>query len=181
MRINATLLAIVFLVSSSSAHGKAVQCVENFDVERYLGTWYEIARLDHSFERGLDEVTATYSWNDNGTIKVTNRGYNTKKGKWNEAVGKAKFKGDEDIGALKVSFFGPFYAGYNIVALDEDYSHALVAGPSTKYLWVLSRTAEMDEKVYLQLLKKATEMGYDTSKLIEVKHTTEKAETNPEP
>ena len=171
MRMHCAVLVAFFLFMAVPSHAKSYTCVEDFDVEQYLGTWYEIARLDHPFERGLDEVTATYSWNENGTIRVQNRGYDTKKEKWNEAVGKAKFKGDKDVGALKVSFFGPFYAGYNIVMLDEAYQYALVVGPNTKYLWVLSRTPALDEKIYKKLLKKAEELGFDTSKLIIVKHS----------
>lgn len=159
----------MLLFWAGTGQAKSYPCVDNFDVERYLGTWYEIARLDHSFERGLEQVTATYSWNENGTIRVQNRGYDPKKEKWNEATGKAKFKGDENVGALKVSFFGPFYAGYNIVELDEDYQHALVVGPNTKYLWVLSRTPQLAPDIYKKLLDKAETLGFDTDALIKVK------------
>lgn len=147
-----------------------VSPVSGFDVNRYLGTWYEIARLDHSFERGLSRVTAEYSLNDNGTIKVLNRGYNAENNKWSRAEGKAKFRANETVGSLKVSFFGPFYGGYHIVELDNDYHHALVVGPSKNYLWILARSPELDEATYQSLVNKAAGLGFPTEDLIYVEH-----------
>lgn len=135
-----------------------------------MGTWYEIARLDHRFERGLTKITAEYSLSEDGTVKVLNRGYNAEKGAWESAEGKAKFRGDRDVGSLKVSFFGPFYGGYHIVMLGEDYDHALVAGPSFKYLWILAREPQLDGDVYNDLVERANSLGFPTEQLIEVEH-----------
>lgn len=145
--------------------------VDGFDVHRYLGTWYEIARLDHSFERGLVKVTADYSIRKDGGIKVVNRGYDPGKKKWKEAIGKAYFVGDPSVGRLKVSFFGPFYGGYNIIDLDnKDYSYAMVCGPSRSYLWILSRNPVMAGSVKKRLLLKAKALGFETEKIITVSH-----------
>lgn len=146
--------------------------VQNFEANRYLGKWYEIARMDHSFERGLTNVTAQYSMNDDGTIKVLNRGYNPEKNEWDTAEGKAKFVVSPDVGYLKVSFFGPFYGSYVIFELDrENYSYSLVSGPDKSYMWLLSRTPTMDLETKKRLLDKAQALGFDTSKLIHVPQT----------
>jgi apolipoprotein D and lipocalin family protein len=154
---------------------KGLKPVSNFDVERYLGTWYEIARLDHSFEKNLTNVSADYAQNEDGTISVTNRGYNTKKAEWKDIQGKAKFIGNESIGSLKVSFFGPFYGGYHVIALEkESYQYAMVAGPSRSYLWILSREKKLDENVFNDLVSQAENWGFDTSPLIKVEQGGEK-------
>lgn len=140
--------------------------VKPFHKERYLGKWYEIARKDFRFERDLSNTTAEYSLNNNGTIKVDNRGYNTKKEKWVNAIGKAKFVGDENIAMLKVSFFGPFYSGYNVIAIDEEYKYALVAGKSLKYLWILSRETTIPVDIKDKYLKIAESVGYNTADLV---------------
>lgn len=143
------------------------QPVEDFTLEKYLGKWYEIARMDHSFERGLSNVTAEYSLRDDGGVKVTNRGFKTAANKWKDAEGKAYFVEDASIGKLKVSFFGPFYGAYNVIALDEkDYQWALVVGPDTKYLWILSRTPKLDQVIVEQLLSQAKSLGFNTDELI---------------
>jgi apolipoprotein D and lipocalin family protein len=144
--------------------------VKNFDKSRYLGTWYEVARLDHRFERELNNVTANYSLNDDGTIKVENRGFNYVRGEWKQAIGKAKFVGDTTEARLKVSFFGPFYGGYNVVALDPEYQYALVVGNNLGYLWILSRSTTIPDSVRNDFLNQAQEIGFDTSKLIWVEH-----------
>ena len=144
--------------------------VTPFDKERYLGKWYEIARIDFKYERNLNNTTAEYSLNANGTIKVDNKGYNTKKGKWEQAIGKAKFVGDDNIAMLKVSFFGPFYAGYNVIAIDAEYRNALVAGESLKYLWILSRDTSITDEIKNKYLKTAAEFGYNTSDLLWIQH-----------
>ena len=150
---------------------KGLQPVSEFDGERYLGKWYEIARLDHSFERNLSNVSAVYARDDSGEISVANRGYNEKTGEWKQVEGRARFIGDQTVGSLKVSFFGPFYGGYHIIALDiENYSYAMVAGPNRSYLWILSRTPSLDETVLEELKSKAADWGFDTSKLIAVRH-----------
>ncbi|EPV6618210.1 outer membrane lipoprotein Blc, partial [Salmonella enterica subsp. enterica serovar Dublin] len=131
---------------------KGVTVVNNFDAKRYLGTWYEIARFDHRFERGLDKVTATYSLRDDGGINVINKGYNPDREMWQKTEGKAYFTGDPSRAALKVSFFGPFYGGYNVIALDREYRHALVCGPDRDYLWILSRTPTISDEMKQQML-----------------------------
>lgn len=156
-------------VACTTTPPKGVTPVEGFNAELYLGSWYEIARLDHRFERGLDHVTATYSKRDDGGLKVINRGFNVKKQRWQESIGKAYFTGSPSRAALKVSFFGPFYGGYNVIALDNDYQHALVCGPNRDYLWILSRSPQLDNSVKEALTRKARENGFDTSKLIWVK------------
>lgn len=148
----------------------SVSPVGDFELEKYLGKWYEIARLDHSFERGLDNVSAEYSLRKNGSVKVLNRGYSHSKKKWEEAVGKAKFARNADQGYLKVSFFGPFYGSYVIFELDqENYNYAFVSGPDTTYLWLLSRDPSPDREIIDKFRKKAGELGFDTESLIFVK------------
>ncbi len=149
---------------------KGAEAVKPFDQERYLGKWYEIARKDFKYERNLNNTTAEYSLNENGHIRVENRGYNTVKKKWTKAIGKAKFVGDADVAKLKVSFFGPFYSGYNVIAIDEAYQYALVAGKNLKYLWILSREKQIPNDVKAKYLGIAKELGYDSSDLIWVKH-----------
>lgn len=153
-------------VACSTTPPKNVTVVENFEADRYLGQWYEIARLDHRFERGLDHVTATYSKREDGGLKVINRGYSAGKQRWKESIGKAYFTGSPQRAALKVSFFGPFYGGYNVIALDKDYRHALVCGPNHKYLWILSRTPQLDASVKQQLTDQARQAGFPVDKLI---------------
>ena len=148
-----------------------VSPVIGFDIDRYLGTWYEIARLDHSFERGLEKVTAEYSLRDDGGIKVVNKGFDSKKNIWKETIGKAYFIDDSDIGRLKVSFWGPFYGAYNIIDLDkENYSYSLVCGPNKSYLWILAREPHMEESLKSKLVKKVKDLGFETEKMIYVSH-----------
>jgi len=144
-----------------------VEPVKGFEIDRYMGKWYEIARLDHRFERGLSNVTAQYSMRDDGGVRVINRGFKTAKGKWDEAEGKAYFVDDPTVGMLKVSFFGPFYGAYNVIALDkEDYQWSLVAGPDTDYLWILSREPQLDKAIFDKLVALAASLGFDTDELI---------------
>lgn len=160
------------LLLSSCGGGipKKASPITNFESPKYLGKWYEIARLDHKWERDLDNVTAEYSLNEDKSIKVDNKGYNFKKGKWEQSIGKAKFVEKENIGMLKVSFFGPFYSGYNVIAVDKDYKYALVAGESLKYMWILSRETTIPANIKADYIKKAAEIGYNTSDLVWVKH-----------
>ena len=132
------------------------------DLNRYLGEWYEIARFDHSFERGVEQAKANYTQNADGTIKVVNSGI--KNGKPKTAVGKVKTT--DTPGLLRVSFFGPFYADYRVMLIDKDYSHALVGSGSSDYLWILSRTPRLPEAAKFELLAEAQRRGYDTGKLI---------------
>ena len=162
---------LAIMLSACTGAPEGVEGVSGFDLNRYLGTWYEIARLDHGFERGLSNVTATYSLREDGGVKVVNRGYNAEKEEWDEAEGKAYFLGDEDVGQLKVSFFGPFYGGYNIVELDkEGYQYSLVVGPDRSYLWILARTPDLDDAILDRLVAKARELGFPTDELIMVEH-----------
>jgi len=163
-----TLTGILF--SSCSTIPKGAVAVNSFNKTKYLGTWYEVARLDFKFERDLNNTTAEYSLNDDGTIRVVNRGYNYVKKEWKQVTGKAKFAGDDNVAMLKVSFFGPFYSGYNVIALDDDYRYALVAGKNLKYLWILARETTIPDTVRERYLKIAQETGYDTSALIWVEH-----------
>jgi apolipoprotein D and lipocalin family protein len=165
------LAAVAIFLTACTVAPEGVEPVSGFELNRYLGTWYEIARLDHRFERGLSNVTATYSLRDDGGVRVINRGYDAEDGEWNEAEGKAYFVGDEDTGQLKVSFFGPFYGGYNIIELDKDgYRYSMVAGPDRSYLWILSREPDLDDTVLERLLAKAGELGFPLGELIMVEH-----------
>jgi apolipoprotein D and lipocalin family protein len=143
----------------------------DFRLERYLGTWYEIARLDHSFERGLSRVTAEYSLRDDGGVRVLNRGFSQRDGKWKQAEGRAYFVQDPATGFLKVSFFGPFYGTYAIFELDHaDYGYAVVSGPDHSYLWILAREPHMDEALKQDLIARAAARGFGTDGLIFVEH-----------
>ncbi len=167
---------LVFLVlpafalqSSCSGAPDGVDAVTGFELNRYLGTWYEIARLDHRFERGLTHITAEYSMRSDGGVQVINRGFNVDAAEWDEATGKAYFTGDANVGQLKVSFFGPFYGGYNVIELDKvDYQYSLVAGPDRDYLWLLSRTPSLDPATVKKLVSKAASLGFATDDLIYV-------------
>lgn len=167
MKSSLTLLTSALALIGCSATPVPVEPVKDFDADAYLGTWYEIARLDHSFERGLSNVTANYSYRDDGKIRVINRGYNDEKGKYEQAEGKAKFAEDEEIGALRVSFFGPFYGDYIIFDLDQSAEvYAFVSGGTDKYLWLLSRAPEVSDDVKDDFLGQAAALGYDTDALI---------------
>ncbi len=167
-------LALATGIFAFSKSGKTIPegavAVTPFDKGRYLGKWYEIARLDFRFEKGLNNTTANYSLNENGTIKVVNRGYDYAKNKWKQSTGKAKFVGDTNVAMLKVSFFGPFYGGYNVIALDENYQYALIAGDSLKYLWILSRTKTIPEDIKQKYLEIAKNIGYKTNELVWPEH-----------
>jgi apolipoprotein D and lipocalin family protein len=146
---------------------RGVEPVHEFDITRYLGTWYEIARLDHRFERGLSNIHAVYTLRNDTGIDVVNKGYNDQTKKWEEARGHAYFVEDPTVGRLKVSFFGPFYGGYNIIALDkQNYSYAVVCGPDRSYFWILARTPELPEETLADLLRFSERLGFDTQNLI---------------
>ncbi len=176
MKAKNKILTVIFsigtiaLLNSCTSIPKNAKAVENFNVDKYLGTWYEIARFDFRFEKDLDNVSAQYSLNKKGNVVVFNSGYNYKKEEWKKATGLAKFKGDKDVATLKVSFFPPFYSGYTVVALDENYQYALVAGKNLDYLWIISRTKNIPKEVKTKFLKIADRIGYDTSKLIWIRH-----------
>ena len=139
--------------------------VAALDLSRYLGEWYEIARFDHSFERGIERAKANYTLNEDGTIKVVNSG--VKEGKPKTAIGKGKRTDTPAL--LRVSFFGPFYADYRVMKIDADYTYALVGSGGADYLWILSRTPKLADDVKSALLVEARRRGYDTDKLIWVK------------
>ena len=164
------LTAAALLVSGCSGVPQGLQPVTDFDVNKYLGHWYEIARLDHSFERGLSEVTADYRKLPDGRIEVINRGFDSKKNKWKEAKGVARFQGKTDIGSLEVSFFWPFYGAYNVLVLDPHYRYAMVAGPNRDYLWILARERQIDPATQANLVKRAKAWGFASDKLIYVEH-----------
>jgi apolipoprotein D and lipocalin family protein len=159
------MLCIVLLVSCTGLPDN-VEPVSQFDTEQYLGTWYEIARLDHSFERNLERVTATYGLNEDGSISVLNKGFNTEKDEWRQAEGVAKPMGSSDIAHLKVSFFGPFYGTYAVFELADDYSYAFVSGYNTDYLWLLAREPDVSAEVRQRFINESQALGFDTSKLI---------------
>ena len=158
--------AISLILTACLGIQDGTDAVQGFQLQRYLGDWYEIARLDHRFERGLSHVQAQYSLREDGGVRVVNKGYKDRKGEWKQAEGKAYFTDAADVGSLKVSFFGPFYGAYNIIELDPDYQFALVVGPDTDYLWILSRTPELDAKIVKQLVAQAAALGFSTDKLI---------------
>ena len=145
---------------------KGARAVQPFEKDRYLGKWYEIARMDFKFEKNLNQVTAEYSSNKDGSIKVDNRGFNFKEKEWKESIGKAKFVKSPDLGRLKVSFFGPFYSGYNVIKIDPDYKYALVVGNNLKYLWILSREKTIPAGVRKDYLNEAKRLGYNVEELV---------------
>ena len=158
------------MLFSCSTIPDGVTAVQPFNKDRYLGKWYEIARIDFKFERNLNNTTAEYSLNNNGTIKVVNKGYDTTKKEWKSAAGTAKFVRGENVAMLKVSFFGPFYSGYNVIAIDKEYKYALIAGKNLKYLWVLSRNTAIPDDVRKNYLELAKRVGYNINELIWIKH-----------
>ena len=169
-------IILAFLVASLSylMFGKlgipeGMTVVKGFDINRFTGTWYEIARLDHGFEKGMSHVSAEYSMNADGSLKVINKGFDTKSRAWQASEAKAGFIESPDVGRLKVSFFGPFYGSYNIIDLDEkNYSYAMITGPSTRFFWILSRGKTLDNEVMQRMVKKAIDLGFKLDKLIYV-------------
>jgi apolipoprotein D and lipocalin family protein len=177
MRIYSLLIFVLFITGCSKEMPQAAKdsVVQSVIAKQYLGTWYEIARLENSFEKGLEQITANYSLNEDGSIKVINRGYRTETKKWSEAIGIAKFVDQANAdgtrtGRLKVSFFGPFYGAYNIIELDKpNYNYAMISG-GQEYFWILSRTPQLAEPLKQELVAKAKVLGFATDKLIYVTH-----------
>lgn len=163
---------LMVAITCKQSMKKEVKTVPVVDLNRYIGKWYEIARFDHPFERGLQATTAEYAFRKDGKISVTNSGHvGSPQGKLKVAHGKAKLPNPNEPGKLKVAFFLWFYADYYILELDEEnYSYALIGSSTDKYLWILSRTPKRDYEVLHRLLKKAESLGYDTDKLILVEH-----------
>ena len=164
-------LLLTFLLTSCTGLPKGLKPVEGFDVNRYVGTWYEIARLEQSFEKGLDNISAQYSLAKDGGIEVLNQGRNEETGEWKKADGKAYFIEQPTVGRLKVSFFGPFYGSYNIIALDKkNYQYSMVTGPNRSYLWILARSKSLPKEILDNLIADAKKQGFETHKLIMVRH-----------
>lgn len=164
------VIAFTLLLAACANIPPGIEPVKGFEAGRYAGTWYEIARLDHSFERGLTNVRAEYALRKDGGIDVINSGFDPRKKMGKKATGKGYFVGSPDIGQLKVSFFGPFYGAYNVIALDRDYTWAIVCGNTRNYLWILARKPHLEEPVKAALIEKAKNMGFDADKLIIVQH-----------
>lgn len=164
------ILGLMFLNSCSTKIPAGATAVQNFNSEKYLGKWYEIARFDYRFEKNLENVTAEYSKKSNGKIEVKNRGFNYVKNEWKEAIGEAKFVNQPTEARLKVSFFKPIWSGYNVIDLDENYKYALIAGDNLNYLWILSREKTIPESYRQRFVAKAKALGYNTDELIWVKH-----------
>lgn len=167
--LTVVIASLLSVACSNPVPPAGVTVVSPFESQRFLGTWYEIARMDHQFERGLEKVTVNYSAMDDGGIRVINRGYNPDRQMWQQSVGQAYFTGASNRAAMKVSFIGPFYGGYNVIALDREYRHALVCGPDRNYLWILSRTPTIPAEMKQQMLDIATRQGFDVTKLLWVK------------
>ena len=156
--------AIVYKLLSKDIPDNAA-AVEPFDMNRYLGKWYEIARLPNRIEKDINHLTEEYSSNNNGTFKVITKGYNTQKGEWKELSGTIKFADRKGVGMLKVSYFGPFYASYNVLSIDPHYKYALVSGSGLDYLWILSRETTIPDDVKKQFLAESRAIGFDVEKL----------------
>ena len=166
--VSVVALSVALAACRSPTPPKGVIPVTDFDASRYSGQWFEIMRLDNRFERGLEQVTASYQPQSDGSLRVTNRGYDVQNRRWKTSVGKALFTGQPNVGALKVSFFGPFYGGYNVIAVDEQYRYALVSGPNRRYLWLLSRTPEMPAEIRNHYLRLAKQLNFPVEQLISV-------------
>lgn len=163
-------IGAALMLAGCSGVPQGLHPVTEFEMDKYLGHWNEIARLDHSFERGLTDVTADYRKLPDGRIEVINRGFDTRKNKWNEAKGVARFQGKPDVASLEVSFFWPFYGAYNVLVLDPQYRYAVVAGPNRDYLWILARARQLDPATLAVLVGRARGLGFATDKLIYVEH-----------
>ncbi|WP_444997418.1 lipocalin family protein [Aliikangiella sp. IMCC44359] len=146
--------------------------VGDFEIDKYLGKWYEIARLDHSFERDLQNVTAEYVMRNDGGVKVINRGFNIIDNEWKTAEGKAYFVEEKNIGHLKVSFFGSFYSSYIIFESDKNYQYAFVTSSSQSYLWFLSRTPTVSDELKQQFISQVKALGFASEELIFVDQST---------
>jgi len=165
-RVALSLVVLLGLGACSTAVPPGAVAVSPFEASRYMGAWFEIARLDHRFERGLSRVSAHYALQSDGSVAVTNRGYDAAKGVWQEAQGRALFIGNPNTASLKVSFFGPFYGGYHVIALDPNYRWAMVIGPDTGYLWILARDRQLPADVRDRLIQQAAALGVNTQALI---------------
>lgn len=162
-------ISLLLMLSSCAPSTRMLQPVANFDSNRYLGVWYEIARLPHRFEKNLVSVTADYSLREDGSIDVINKGYDSVRKKWKSADGRAYFKKEANTALLKVTFFWPFYGEYKVIKLDEvNYSYAVVTSSTFNYLWILARTKELDAQTMKLLVDYIERSGFDTKKLVYV-------------
>ena len=167
MLMKKNLILFVLLATGCVSIPDNITPVTSFQIERYLGKWYEIARLDHRFERGLTQISAEYSMRQDGGLKVLNRGYSNEKQEWSEAEGRGYFVQSPNEAYLKVSFFGPFFGSYIVFELDTvNYQYALISGPDKSYFWLLARTPTIDDNLKKKLIAKAAALGFDTKKLI---------------
>ena len=167
MLMKKILILFVLLATGCVSIPDNITPVTSFQIERYLGKWYEIARLDHRFERGLTQISAEYSMRQDGGLKVLNRGYSKEKQEWSEAEGRGYFVQSPNEAYLKVSFFGPFFGSYIVFELDTvNYQYALISGPDKSYFWLLARTPTIDDNLKKKLIAKAAALGFDTKKLI---------------
>ena len=168
LRLLALMFTTIALLTAcaTSSPPPGIAAVTPFDLQRYQGQWFELARLDHIFERGLTDASALYQPQADGSVRVVNRGFDPAKGEWREVIGKALFTGAPTTGSLKVSFFGPFYGGYHVAALDPDYRWALVVGPDRGYCWVLAREKRLSPNTKTAILARAKALGIDTNALI---------------
>lgn len=167
LRTGASLTLAALLGACSTAPPPGITAVAPFDAQRYAGRWFEIARLDNRFERGLTDINATYRPLPDGSLQVINRGFDPVAGQWEEAIGRAQFIGDPQHGSLKVSFFGPFYGGYHVAALDEKaYRWSLVVGSDRDYFWILARDRQLPAGLREELLGRARRLGIATDQLI---------------
>lgn len=171
IRRSLILFCLLPLLSSCTGIPKGVSPVADFQIDRFVGKWYEIARLDHRFERGLEAITAEYSLTENGDVTVLNSGYSQEKQERTEVEGNARFVGNARDGHLKVSFFGPFYASYVVFEIGDDYEYAYVTGYNKKYLWLLSRTPDPDQSIIDSFTKRAQTLSFPVDELIFVNHT----------
>ena len=162
------LMVICYLVlAGCTGIPEGLKPVSEFEPNRYLGKWYEIARLDHSFERGLSHVSAEYSLRKDGGLRVINRGYDVNSSEWSTAEGKAYFVRDKNQGYLKVSFFGPFYGSYVVFELDKDnYQYAFVTSNTKNLLWLLARTPEVSPELKTRFISHVNNLGFDTDAII---------------
>ena len=172
---NFGLLVLCWWLSGCTGVPEGITAVDNFDQGRYLGQWYEVARIENRFEKGLQQVTATYTARDDGGINVINQGYSATEQSWQKADGKAYFVGSPNTAHLKVSFFGPFYASYVVFKLDPEYRHAFVTGNTKEYLWLLARTPSVSDQVKQEFLQDAQALGYDLDQLVWVEQKIPKA------
>lgn len=160
-------LVLTLFLSACVGLPENIKPVEHFKLDRYLGKWYEIARMDHAFEEGMIRVTAEYSLREDGGVRVINRGFYPKDKRWKETEGKAYLVNGTDRGFLKVSFFGPFYGSYIVFELDhENYQYAVVSGPDKSYMWLLAREPKLNDNTRNELIAKAASLGFDTNKLV---------------